>query len=154
MRECGSGTRAEGSEVERVDKMWSGRWPGLEKGERRVWGHHDTRVVGAERQIKKKVQMRGNGEGVKGTCWAPAPGVGGLFYLPKGDHKPCLYLFYDAQNWIMVRHARKLLGVRRWGKAPKYIHVQTFRKSTANSNSINKKGVQCGCCSNTKPEHP
>ena len=53
-RECGSGTRAEGSEVERVDKMWSGRWPGLEKGERRVWGHHDTRVVGAERQIKKE----------------------------------------------------------------------------------------------------
>ena len=50
VRECGSGTRAEGSEVERVDKMWSGRWPGLEKGERRVWGHHDTRVVGAERQ--------------------------------------------------------------------------------------------------------
>ena len=48
------GTRAEGSEVERVDKMWSGRWPGLEKGERRVWGHHDTRVVGAERQIKKE----------------------------------------------------------------------------------------------------
>ena len=44
---------------------------------RRVWGHHDTRAVGAERQIKKKVQMRGNGEGVKGTCWAPAPGVGG-----------------------------------------------------------------------------
>ena len=40
--------------VERVDKMWSGRWPGLEKGERRVWGHHDTRVVGAERQIKKE----------------------------------------------------------------------------------------------------
>ena len=38
----------------RVDKMWSGRWPGLEKGERRVWGHHDTRVVGAERQIKKE----------------------------------------------------------------------------------------------------
>ena len=55
----------------------SGRWPGLEKGERRVWGHHDTRVVGAERQIKKEIQMRGNGEGVKGTCWAPAPGVGG-----------------------------------------------------------------------------
>ena len=54
VRECGSGTRAEGSEVERVDKMWSGRWPGLEKGERRVWGHHDTRVVGAERQIKKE----------------------------------------------------------------------------------------------------
>ena len=81
VRECGSGTRAEGSEVERVDKMWSGRWPGLEKGERRVWGHHDTRVVGAERQIKKKVQMRGNGEGVKGTCWAPAPGVGGLVLL-------------------------------------------------------------------------
>ena len=54
MRECGSGTRAEGSEVERVDKMWSGRWPGLEKGEGRVWGHHDTRVVGAERQIKKR----------------------------------------------------------------------------------------------------
>ena len=51
---CGSGTKAEGSEVERVDKMWSGRWPGLEKGERRVWGHHDTRVVGAERQIKKE----------------------------------------------------------------------------------------------------
>ena len=22
--------------------------------------------------------MRGNGEGAKGTCWAPAPGVGGL----------------------------------------------------------------------------
>ena len=21
--------------------------------------------------------MRGNGEGAKGTCWAPAPGVGG-----------------------------------------------------------------------------
>ena len=80
VRECGSGTRAEGSEVERVDKMWSGRWPGLEKGERRVWGHHDTRVVGAERQIKKKkVPMRGNGEGVKGTCWAPAPGVGGYW---------------------------------------------------------------------------
>ena len=54
VRECGSGTRAEGSEVERVDKMWSGRWPGLEKGERRVWGHHDTRAVGAERQIKKE----------------------------------------------------------------------------------------------------
>ena len=50
MRECGSGTRAEGSEV----KIRSGRWPGLEKGERRVWGHHDTRVVGAERQIKKE----------------------------------------------------------------------------------------------------
>ena len=31
-----------------------GRWPGLEKGERRVWGHHDKRVVGAERQIKKE----------------------------------------------------------------------------------------------------
>ena len=39
------------------------------------WGHQDTRDVGAERQ---KVQMRGNGEGAKGTCWAPAPGVGGL----------------------------------------------------------------------------
>ena len=25
--------------------------------------------------------MRGNGEGVKGTCWAPAPGVGGLLLL-------------------------------------------------------------------------
>ena len=35
----------------------------LEKGEGRVWGHQDTRDVGAERQIKKKVQMRGNGEG-------------------------------------------------------------------------------------------
>ena len=23
--------------------------------------------------------MRGNGEGVKGTCWAPAPGVGGYW---------------------------------------------------------------------------
>ena len=45
MRECGSGTRAEGSD---------NRWPGLEKGERRVWGHHDTRVVGAERQITKR----------------------------------------------------------------------------------------------------
>ena len=43
-----------GVKWERVDKMWSGRWPGLEKGERRVWGHHDTRVVGAERQIKKE----------------------------------------------------------------------------------------------------
>ena len=76
MRECGSGTRAEGNEVERVDKR-SGRWPGLEKGERRVWGHHDMRVVGAERQIKKESTNAGNGEGVKGTCWAPAPGVGG-----------------------------------------------------------------------------
>ena len=42
-----------------------------------MWGHQDMRDVGAERQIKKKVQMRGNGEGAKGTCWAPAPGVGG-----------------------------------------------------------------------------
>ena len=56
----GSSSRAEGSEVERVDKMWQplktyGRvgGPGLEKGERRVWGHQDTRDVGAERQIKK-----------------------------------------------------------------------------------------------------
>ena len=70
--------KTKGSEVERVDKMWSGGWPGLGKGEGRVWGHQDTRVVGAEMQIKKKVQMRGNGEGAKGTCWAPAPGVGGL----------------------------------------------------------------------------
>ena len=31
---------------------------------------------GGGHQIKKKV-MWGNGEGVKGTCWAPAPGVGG-----------------------------------------------------------------------------
>ena len=46
--------------------------PGLEKGEGRVWGHQDMRDVGAERQIKKKVQMRGNGEGAKGTCGAPA----------------------------------------------------------------------------------
>ena len=84
VRECGSCTRA--------DKMWSGRWPGLEKGERRVWGHHDTRVVGAERQIKKKVQMRGNGEGVKGTCWAPAPGVGGYkeYYLTKFNRQKTL----------------------------------------------------------------
>ena len=50
VRECGSGT----SEVERVDKMWSGRWPGLEKGERRVWGHHDTRVCGGRKADKKE----------------------------------------------------------------------------------------------------
>ena len=49
--------QTKGSEVERVDKMWSGGWPGLGQGEGRVWGHQDTRVVGAERQIKKKVEM-------------------------------------------------------------------------------------------------
>ena len=68
MRECGSGTRAEGSEVERVDKMWSGRWPGLEKGERRVWGHHDTRVVGAERQIKKESTREPAGRRPQGSA--------------------------------------------------------------------------------------
>ena len=56
---------------------------GLEKG------HQDTRDVGAERQIKKKVQMRGNGEGAKGMCWAPAPRVGGyrggLYGLLRGN---------------------------------------------------------------------
>ena len=51
--------------------------PGLEKGEGRVWGHQDTRDVGAERQIKKESTNAGNSEGAKGTCWAPAPGVGG-----------------------------------------------------------------------------
>ena len=39
-------------EVERVDKMWSGRWPGLEKGERRVWGHHDTQKADKKRKYK------------------------------------------------------------------------------------------------------
>ena len=55
--------------MERVDKMWLGRWPGLEKGERRVWGHHDTRVMGAERQIKKRKYKCGE--------MVRAPGVGG-----------------------------------------------------------------------------
>ena len=50
VRECGS----PGQKGVKWRGMWSGRWPGLEKGERRVWGHHDTRVVGAERQIKKE----------------------------------------------------------------------------------------------------
>ena len=68
---CGSSTRVDGSEVERVEDVAAlktyGRvgGPGLEKGEGRAWGHQDTRDVGAERQIKKKVQMRGNGEGAR-----------------------------------------------------------------------------------------
>ena len=63
--------------------------PGLEKGEGRVWGHQDARDVGAERQIKKKVQMRGNGEGAKGTGRRPQGsadnfnvGDGGQMILP------------------------------------------------------------------------
>ena len=75
----GSGVevKTKGSEVERVDKMWSGGWPGLGKGEGRVWGTPGYACCGGRKADKKKVQMRGNGEGAKGTCWAPAPGVGG-----------------------------------------------------------------------------
>ena len=63
--EGGDGGRRElAGEVERVDKMWRPL---------KTYGWVD---VGAERQ---KVQMRGNGEGVKGTCWAPAPGGYRLF---------------------------------------------------------------------------
>ena len=32
---------------------------------------------GQKGRSKKKVHMWGSGEGAKGTCWAPAPGVGG-----------------------------------------------------------------------------
>ena len=38
--------------------------------------------AGAKGRLRKEVQMRGNGEGAKGTCWAPAPGVGGLWSSP------------------------------------------------------------------------
>ena len=47
--------------------------PGLEKGEGRVWGHQDMRCGGRKADKKEST----NGEGGKGTCWAPAPGVGG-----------------------------------------------------------------------------
>ena len=70
--------------MERVDKMWRPQKPmvgWVDLGQKKGRGEFlDTRIrdVGAERQIKKKVQTRGNGEGAKGTCWAPAPGVGGF----------------------------------------------------------------------------
>ena len=95
------GARGEGS-GEQKPYGWVGG-PGLEKGEGRVWGHQDTRDVGAERQIKKKVQMRGNGEGAKGTCWAPAPGVGGAL--------PCVPASLALTSiQTVARHASCLAG--------------------------------------------
>ena len=45
---------------------------------------------GQKGRLKKEVQMRRNGEGAKGTCWAPAPGVSGLLGAAgrqrQGDH--------------------------------------------------------------------
>ena len=88
-----------GVKWKRVDLKTYGRagGPGLEKGEGRVWGHQDTRDVGAERQIKKKVQMRGNGEGAKGTCWAPAPGVGG-YRGHLGFYRACIGVYIGVHS--------------------------------------------------------
>ena len=51
--------------------------PGLEKG-RGESG--DTRDVAAERQIKKNVQMRGNGEGAQGNLLGAGPRVSAIIY--------------------------------------------------------------------------
>ena len=59
-------------------------------------------AFGSSDTSEEKVQMRGNGEGGKGTCWAPGPGVGGvlllllllLFLLLLCDYYDYYYYYY------------------------------------------------------------